>query len=103
MIKKFDTFKINEELDTRIHEGPEKGNQKLHITSERPNAMPAPQKRQPFIPTGVNTDNELTQEEKELILKAINFYSKNEGYKFRNAEIVDSIVNKFNIGDYSEY
>lgn len=97
MIKKFDTFKINEELDTRIHEGPEKGNQKLHITSERPNAMPAPQKRQPFIPTDVNTDNELTQEEKKLIKDILINYNDEYGFETKNLELMNSIFKKISI------
>lgn len=44
IIKKFN--EMNEGLfKSKIKEGTEKGNQKLHITSERPKVMPAPQKR----------------------------------------------------------
>lgn len=55
-IIKFDNFneKVKLENDkktkTRIHEGPEKGNNKI-VTSERPKAMPAPQKSKSKIET----------------------------------------------------
>jgi hypothetical protein len=45
MIKKFNDFDINEGFFSKIKEGPYKGNQKLGPYSERPNAVPAPQRR----------------------------------------------------------
>lgn len=98
-MKKFNTFNTNEGLfsksnkkgiDSKIKEGPYKGNQKLGQYSERPNAVPAPQKSLTYSGDldGSNKHDEY--------FGIVNIHIDGEGF-IKNAIIKDirSILNRY--------
>ena len=74
-ILKFNDFDKNDKVEetkkdeklSKITEGPEKSNQKKNITSERPKAMPAPQKSKSKTKTIIKEYLEFDSEREEII------------------------------------